>query len=207
MKRFSDKIRFVCCASQEVQDIEHIRSYDMPGDLEIERASILEAARATSAATTFFDLVQIGDVKFVDGALGANNPVGEVENEATNIWCSDGDELKPLVKCFVSVGTGNPGTQPMEDNGIKFLSKTLPKLVTETERTAENFERKWRRHFKTNRYFRFNVDQGLQHIQLADYKEKGPIQAATRAYLSSQRVKFRTQGCVDNLRLKQGMCI
>ena len=42
-------------------------------------------ALATSAATGFFDPVSIGARRFVDGALGANNPVDEVEEDASNI--------------------------------------------------------------------------------------------------------------------------
>jgi hypothetical protein len=58
----------------------------------------------------------------VDGALGANNPVDEVEGEAANIWCSGTSELKPLVKCSISIEAGNPGKKAIEDNMLKFLS-------------------------------------------------------------------------------------
>jgi predicted acylesterase/phospholipase RssA len=68
---------------------------------------ICEAALATSAATGFFAPVSIGARKFVDGVLGANNPVDKVEGEASNIWCSETADLKPLVKCFISIGTGS----------------------------------------------------------------------------------------------------
>ncbi|KAM7207996.1 hypothetical protein V8F06_014960 [Rhypophila decipiens] len=71
--------------------------------------TICEAALATSAATGFFDPVSVGARHFVDGSLGANNPVDQVENEASDIWCAETGNLQPLVKCFISVGTGNPG--------------------------------------------------------------------------------------------------
>lgn len=38
------------------------------------RAKIYQAALATSAATTFFDPVRIGDRTIANGGLGANNP-------------------------------------------------------------------------------------------------------------------------------------
>jgi patatin-like phospholipase/acyl hydrolase len=40
----------------------------------------MEACRATSAATSFFDPIAVGRFgeEFVDGATGANNPVREV---------------------------------------------------------------------------------------------------------------------------------
>ncbi|KAH3955940.1 hypothetical protein HBH99_256850, partial [Parastagonospora nodorum] len=58
-------------------------------------------------------------------ALGANNPVDEVEGEAANIRSPGVGALKPLVKCFVSIGTGYPGKKALEDNMVKFLSKSL----------------------------------------------------------------------------------
>jgi predicted acylesterase/phospholipase RssA len=182
-----------------------LRSYqdeELPID-----ATILQAALATSAATTFFDPVIIGARKFADGALGANNPVGQVEEEATNIWCSNKGELKPLVKCFVSIGTGNPGKKAIEDNIVKFLSNTLVGIATETEATEKNFIAKWRRHFENKRYFRFNVEQGLQDVGLAEYQEQGAIEAATYGYLDHQRQRFQVQDCVENLKLKQSVYI
>jgi hypothetical protein len=47
--------------------------------------------------------------------LGANNPVDEVEDEASKIWCSETRDPKPLAKYFISIGTGNPGKKPFED--------------------------------------------------------------------------------------------
>jgi hypothetical protein len=181
-----------------------LRSYSLPDELDIP-ATICDAALATSAATGFFDPVSIGARKFEDGALGANNPVDEVEGEASNIWCSETGDLKPLVKCFISIGTGNPGKKAIEDNMLKFLSKTLVSIVTETENTAGRFIAKWRQHFDEKRYFRFNVDQGLQEVGLAEYKEQGTIESATDEYLKDQAQKFRVRDCVQNLRQKQSM--
>ena len=104
----SDDISFVCTADRDTKDIVRLRSYSLPDEPNI-RATICQAALATSAATTFFDPVSIGDRTFADGGLGANNPVDEVEGEASNVWCSETGDLKPLVKCFISIGTGNPG--------------------------------------------------------------------------------------------------
>ena len=37
---------------------------------------IWEAARATSAAPTYFKPLKVGDYELLDGGLGANNPLG-----------------------------------------------------------------------------------------------------------------------------------
>ncbi|GFF73934.1 hypothetical protein IFM53868_01196 [Aspergillus udagawae] len=166
-------------------------------------ATICQAGLATSAATTFFNPVSIDDRTFADGGLGANNPVDEVEGEASNIWVSDEKGLKELVKCFISIGTGNPGKKPFEDGMIKFLSKTVVQIATETEATEKRFIERWAKHFDKNRYFRFNVDQGLQDIGLDEFNKKGPIKAATEGYLTHVAQRHRVRDCIQNLRLKQ----
>ena len=170
-------------------------------------ATICEAALATSAATGFFDPVSVGARQFVDGALGANNPVDEVEGEAANIWSPGVGDLKPLVKCFISIGTGDPGKKALEDNMLKFLSKTLVGIATETTETEKKFIARWARHYDEKRYFRFNVDQGLQDVGLAEHKEQGRIEAATDEHLRHQTQKFRVRDCVQNLEQKQSVYI
>lgn len=197
---------FVCTIAHETKGITRLRSYTVSGQLDIP-ATICQAALATSAATTFFDPVCIGKRKFVDGGLSANNPVDEVEREASDIWCPDDGELKPLVKCFISIGTGNPGLKPIEDKMLGFLSKTLVDLATETQKTAQGFMARWRGHFDQKRYFRFNVHQGLQSVGLAEYREQGAIEAATIDYLGDQEERFRVRDCVRNLKLKQSVYI
>src|ERR1700761_3030513 len=75
---------FVCSVDRYTKQIVRLRSYSLPEEPNI-RTTICEAALATSAATTFFEPVNIDDRSFADGALGANNPVDEVEGEASNI--------------------------------------------------------------------------------------------------------------------------
>lgn len=183
-----------------------MRSYTLPDECDIP-ATICEAALATSAATGFFNPVSIGARQFVDGVLGANNPVDEVEGEAANIWSSGTGDLKPLVKCFISIGTGNPGKKAIEDDMLKFLSETLIRIATETEDAERKFIARWAKHYDEKRYFRLNVEQGLQEVGLAEYKEQGRMEAATDDYLRHQAQKFRMRDCVQNLQQKQSVYI
>lgn len=201
-----DDISFVCTTERDTKDIIRLRSYSLPDEPNI-RATICQAALATSAATTFFDPVTIGDRTFADGGFGANNPVDEVEGEASNVWCWETGNLKPLVKCFISIGTGNPGKTAFEDSMFKFVSQTVVDIATETENTEKKFIARWAKHFDESRYFRFNVDQGLQSIGLDEYKKKGAIEAATGGYLTHTTQKFRVRDCIHNLRLKQSVYI
>jgi predicted acylesterase/phospholipase RssA len=189
---------FVCTADRHTKDIVRLRSYSLPHEPNI-RATICQAALATSAATTFFEPVSIGERSFADGGLGANNPVDEVEGEASNIWCSETGDLKPLVKCFISIGTGHPGKNPFENSIFKFLGRTLVQIATETENTERRFIARWARHFDEKRYFRFNVEQGLQEIGLEEYKKKGVIEAATEGYVTHMAQKFRVRDCIHTL--------
>jgi len=75
---------FVYTTAKETADITRLRSYSFLDKLDIP-ATICDTAFATSAATGFFDPVSIGARRFVDGALGANNPVDEIKKEALNI--------------------------------------------------------------------------------------------------------------------------
>ncbi|KAJ9480820.1 hypothetical protein VN97_g12706 [Penicillium thymicola] len=193
---------FVCTADRHTKDIVRLRSYSLPHEPNI-LATTCQAALATSAATTFFEPVSIGDRSFADGGLGANNPVDEVEGEASNIWCPETGDLKPLVKCFISIGTGNPGKKPFEGSILKFLGQTVVQIATETENTERRFIARWARHFDEKRYFRFNVEQGLQEIGLEEYKKKGAMEAATEGYLTHMAQKFRVRDCIQNMRLKQ----
>ncbi|SPO02516.1 uncharacterized protein DNG_05189 [Cephalotrichum gorgonifer] len=193
---------FVCAASKDLYGIHRLRSYSYRGKTFLP-STICEAALATSAASGFFNPVKIGARRFVDGALGANNPVEQVEGEASDIWCHESGDLKPLVKCFLSIGTGNPGKMPIEDRVNKFISKTLVGIATETEKTAALFIKRWRQHYDDGQFFRFNVEQGLQNVGLAEHDKQGVIEAATEQYMADIVQESRVRECVQNLKQKQ----
>jgi len=202
----SNNTSFVCTADRYTKDIVRLRSYSLPDEPNIP-ATICQAALATSAATTFFDPVAIGNRSFADGGLGANNPVDEVEGEASNIWCSETGDLKPLVKCFISIGTGEPSIKAFEDSMFKFLSETVVEIATQTDDTEKKFIARWAGHFDQKRYFRFNIDHGLQGIGLDEYNKKGAMESAAGKYLTHTAQKFRVRDCIQNLRLKQSVYI
>lgn len=115
--------------------------------------------------------------------------------------------MKPLVKCFISIGTGDPGKEAIKDGMIGFLSQTVVDIATETEKTEKKFIARYAKHFDENRYFRFSVDQGLQNIGLDEYRRKGAIEAATEGYLNHAIRKSWVRKCIQNLTLKQSVYI
>jgi predicted acylesterase/phospholipase RssA len=173
-----------------------------PQDL-LNSVKIWEAGRATSAASTFFMPVEIGpdNEVFLDGATGANNPVNVVWDEARDIWKSD----KPLeddVQCFVSIGTGVPAVSGFGQS-LKEIGETIKNMATETEATANSFMRRFTKLHSEQRYFRFNVRSGLEHIGLEESSKRSDIVAATRRYLTSEEEKKQLESCADNLRLRE----
>ncbi|KAG5810247.1 hypothetical protein H9Q71_005604 [Fusarium xylarioides] len=140
------------------------------------RPKIWEAARATSAASSFFDPIQIGKFGqwFTDGATGFNNPVNQVFEEALGIWAG----AKDNIQCIVSIGTGEPGVKPFGDD-LKGLALTLLSVATQTEETSKRFA-KSHAHIT---HIRLNVVHGLQGIGLQEYNEIATINSVTDRYL------------------------
>ena len=169
--------------------------------------TISEAALATSAASSFFDPVYIGNRQFVDGALGMNNPVEAVEEEACDIWCAKTRNIQPLVKCFISIGTGKREKMAIQEKFLPFIRETLIKVTTETEEKAKRSASRWKGHSVQNRYFRLNVEQKLQDVGLAEYKQQHVIEGATEQYLDEPQQILILDNCVANLKQKRSTCM
>jgi predicted acylesterase/phospholipase RssA len=180
----------------------HLTSYHRPrgGSDRLRVTKIWEAARATSAASSFFDpiYISIGAVgeEFVDGATGANNPVQELWNEAKDLW--DPEPLESNLKCIVSIGTGVPSVEPF-GTGLLDIGSTLLRISTETEKTAELFQRTHSSLDDSCRSFRFNVRNGLEKIGLEDASQKDRIMAVTQRYVESQDAFKMMRRCASIL--------
>jgi predicted acylesterase/phospholipase RssA len=178
-----------------------LRSYESRRVKEVD-CTIWEASRATSAASSFFDPIKIGQFEetFVDGGTGCNNPVERVFDEALDIW---GPDARQRIQCILSIGTG----QPMEKgfgSGLKEIASTLIRIATETEQTAARFATGYAPSLglspQSNKvYFRFNVVKGLEEIGLERYQDKAKIASATKAYLSSPEVASNIVACTGAL--------
>lgn len=166
--------------------------------------TIWQAARATSAATSFFDSVEIGPYgeKFLDGGTGANNPVNELWKEASDVWSKS--DLESQLRCLISIGTGEPKQQAFGDHPHEIVH-TLLKMATDTQRTAETFQQEHASLDREGRYFRFNVDRGLENVGLQESAKKDIIASSTRNYLSTQTVQNNIKRCGELLGSRRGM--
>jgi hypothetical protein len=117
--------------------------------------------------------------------------VSELWNEAQDIWNSAG-KLEDNIKCVVSIGTGRPSLRPFGNDFIE-IARSLLAISKETESTAESFIRDKRQLYKEGRYFRFNVERGLEDIGFEDLNQRNAIISATSYYLESHEVFTRMQ--------------
>jgi len=201
----NDQYRFVCATSKETSETVCLTSYTSPhGDSDLlNSVKIWEACRATSAASSFFDPIALGQYheEFVDGATGANNPVWELWNQAQLIWGPE--PLEKKVKCLISIGTGVPSLNSFRDD-VFHIGETLVAIATETEQTAEKFCRDKLHLDSSGWYYRFNVIRGLENVGLEESKKTKEIAAATRRYVGSHDVFKQMQACAGHLIRKEG---
>ncbi len=163
-----------------------------------------EAARATSAASSFFDSITIGDEDFVDGATGANNPIGEIWTEAGDIWREDHSwVLEDHVNCLLSLGTGVPSLKPFGPDPLQ-IGKTILAIAMDSSKKWEEFAKQHPKMLAEGRTFRFNVEHGLETVGLEEIKKVKEIKAATRNYMQSAEVRSRLTACAENLRAAIG---
>ncbi len=142
------------------QGIKRLRNYALSEE-DHTPVTICEAALATYTATTCFEPVSISARQFVDGVQGAINPVEEVEGEAATIWSSEKGDLKPLVKCFLSISPRDPGEKILKDSTLGSLPKIVVRIAREAEETHSRFVARFGKYINNYRFFRFNVNNRL----------------------------------------------
>ncbi|KAG4428205.1 hypothetical protein IFR05_016312 [Cadophora sp. M221] len=192
---------FVCATSKHAAETVVLSTYPSRRrglDL-LNITKVWEAARATAAASSFFDPIRIGNVDFIDGATPANNPISEMWTEAFDVF-KEGDNwrLEDNILCLVSIGTGIPAIRSFGDDPLK-LGKALLAIATDTERRAEDFHRHHSHMAQNQQYFRFNVLRGLESIGLEEASKLDQINACTQKYLQSETVCSAVEACGKRL--------
>ncbi|EKM76758.1 hypothetical protein AGABI1DRAFT_44362, partial [Agaricus bisporus var. burnettii JB137-S8] len=164
---------------------------------------IWEAARATSAAPTFFKRIIIGgDQPFIDGGLGRNNPSQVVLEEANALFGTR------QIGCLVSIGTGQAGVNEIKKPG--FWQRILPtdvidalrRITTDCESTHEAMLHRFSKLPST--YFRLNVEQGMQEIELSEWEKLSNAEAHTTQYMRKEEVTEKLGSLVSAIRAPRG---
>lgn len=185
---------FVCTLAKDIVKRFRLRSYRPEREAEaVASCKIWEAARATSAAPSFFKPIKIGKfgTRFIDAAIGYNNPTPEVESEAREIW---GDDVK--IHCLISIGTGKPHIKPFGGQ-LAEVAATLVRIATETEHTADGFPRS--HPGLRDQYFRFNVPKGLEEVGINEHEKMSRISTVTVDYLNELNTRTEVEKCLTLL--------
>lgn len=168
----------------------------------LRQANIWQAARATSAASSFFDPIEFGDEEFVDGATPANNPIYELWTEAYDAFHDPDDpewNLEENINCLISIGTGIPTLKSFGKDPIH-IAASMVAIATDTENRAQEFHKHHTRLYQNHRYFRFNVLRGLEKVGLEEAEKRKEIISATRLYLQAEDIVTQMKACAGALK-------
>jgi len=190
------------------------KSYEVDGT-EIQ-CTILQAARATCAAPSFFPPAEVDDDQYIDGGLGFNNPAEEALREAARIW-PDRE-----IGCLVSIGTGlmEPirgvsrtkrqfgsvfgsmiqGAAPLTAEKLT-VAEYCTELATNCQQAHLSLVENPLLHKLAgrSRYFRFNVTSGMSTIQMDEANRLAEISQMTDAYLHDPERREMITDCVNIL--------
>ncbi|KAK4950931.1 hypothetical protein LTR10_010924 [Elasticomyces elasticus] len=170
-----------------------------------ETCTIWEAARATSAAPTFFDPIDIGlpPVRYLDAGLGFNNPAEVVFDEVRERWPGR------RIGVFLSLGTGKETgialTREASHFGFRKQADLVGAMMKLTTSAARTHDQMWKKFSRTGDrgsqvYFRFNVDGGFEKVGLQEWKRIGEMAGQTKAYLSGAQIQDENKTCAASIR-------
>ncbi|KAH0537758.1 hypothetical protein FGG08_005506 [Glutinoglossum americanum] len=178
--------------------------------------SICDAARATSAAPTYFSEQRIGGHVFIDGGVGCNNPSWAAYDHYNNAnkYHHSGMTWRGARMVNLGTGTCSPEHSAPTPSGF-FRSFRMTKVINLLRDTATNseFEAAKVRTLAVNANFdyqRFSADTGVCWIKMDEYQRLEEIESLTNQYLSHSAVRERLGKCAEGLasdyvrRLAQG---
>ncbi|CEI60191.1 unnamed protein product [Fusarium venenatum] len=154
-----------------------LKTYDTSASLD--GCTAWQVARATSAATTFFKPIKVGrdEIEFIDAGFGYNNPCEILIREAKNQF-PERDEMRVL-----SIGTGLGDVVSIKDTRMSIL-KALKKMATTSKKVALSLDEQYG---ASGKYYRFNVERGLDDISLSDWDKSSTISSHTHNYLNENK--------------------
>lgn len=164
---------------------------------------IWQVARATSAAPTYFAPLKTGDLEFLDGGMGANNPCEEIYDEVQRM----NNKSNNCVRVILSIGTGKNnqtarfGDQSQGLSHYWTIVNWAKKWATDSEQPHLRMM-KWRDRNKFG-YFRLNVEEGLDEMKLDEWRVRGALRQtagiAIKRLRSLKKSSFKTSNC-NNVR-------
>lgn len=180
---------------------------------------VCDAARATSAAPTFFPVMKIKDRFFTDGGLAHNNPsftiyfhyTGGERKKSTRPMtasgtsapqCSPHGDLDCSRVRFTNIGTGakagevEHGKRDRLANLVPglirkgvFLKQTLTEIAVNSEEKADVMRQFQHLNPDVFKYERFDADHGVSNFKLDAYNALDQIREKTERYLDKQETR------------------
>ncbi|KAF2018301.1 hypothetical protein BU24DRAFT_491285 [Aaosphaeria arxii CBS 175.79] len=186
---------FVCATRAANRGSAIFRSYPSNREPPLP-CTIWEVVAATMAMPPFFDPVTIGGLGavFADGAVKNNNPIWVAVEEVRKEYPED------AIACLVSLGAGKLRTQGL-GSSMRDLHRACVDIARDTEEAARLFLSEYKPLAEQGRYFRFNVEQGLQDVGVNEFPSSvvDLIDAATADYLGMQQDDLNR--CIEMLKL------
>ena len=173
--------------------------------------SIWEAARATSAAPTFFPPIKFAAQTgghFIDGGVGWNNPTKALVKEAKSYYRMKSYKATQPT-CLVSIGTGQKDLVQLHRAASMFwfkdrsglsIAPILGQIVTDCENTHDEVLLSYLEANARDLYYRFNVPQGMQEVMLDEWEKSDDIKTYTDKYLRQNQTEQDLLDCVKRLR-------
>lgn len=159
---------------------------------------IYQVALATSAAPTYFKPAKIGDLEYLDGGFGANNPCVEIYDEVRKM----NNNSESCIHIIVSIGTGkNNELARFGGEGVSRYWNYLnfaKKWASESETTHLSMMRKKEHSATKFNYFRLNVEEGLGPMKLDEWKARGAMRVRMGRWIG--RMRFAKPSVGDNSR-------
>ncbi|KAG8715909.1 hypothetical protein FRC08_010039 [Ceratobasidium sp. 394] len=169
--------------------------------------AIWQVLRAATAHPELFKSAEIEEQgisqSYVDAAMGCGNPIEHVLGEARRIYPNR------HVSCIVSIGGGHPRTiripeaSPLQRIFPTNVIVAMRDIATDNERMAQTMAIRFQGF--PDVYFRLNVDQGMQSVQLGDWDRLGEITAHTRAYMQRAETNKLMTRAVKSIQGRRGV--
>lgn len=154
---------------------------------------IWEVARATSAATTFFDPIKTGrdQIAFIDAGFGYNNPC--------EVLIAEADKAIPNrdTSCIVSIGTGLGKAVGVSGN-LSTLLRAMVKMATTSHKVHSRLQEKFGAE-QPQKYWRFDEDVAISEIKMDNWKKLQDIAGHTHNYLNAYATAIALESCANSL--------
>ncbi|CAE7143989.1 unnamed protein product [Rhizoctonia solani] len=171
---------------------------------------IWEALRATTSYPEMFKGISV-DIngtgvahRFDHGGLGCSNPTRVLFEEASQL------DVNRRVELIVSIGTGHPET--IRIAGGQSSGSTMQRVLEASRRMAEGSEQvaeEMQRRFANGepKYYRLNVQQGLQGVDAREWGRLDEVAANAGAYLRKSEVSLQLDALVARLHERPNLAI